>query len=45
MLRKTEPKLWLHEENRDILNMHFRFKDKEAPSVYISNIVQNIHVS
>lgn len=44
MLRKTGPQEWIQEEHRDILKMHFHFKDKEGPSQYISNIVQSIHV-
>lgn len=44
MLKKTGPLLWIHEEQRDIAAMAFRFKDKETPRSYISSIVRNIHV-
>lgn len=44
MLREVGPQLWIHDERKDILNMHFRFKDKESPSSYISNVVHNIQV-
>ncbi|GLV31928.1 Insulin degrading metalloproteinase [Carabus blaptoides fortunei] len=43
MLRKMGPQKWIYEEHRDICNMHFRFKDKESPSQYISTVVQSIH--
>lgn len=43
MLKQTEPHLWLHEEQRDIAAMNFRFKDKESPMSYISNVVHNLH--
>lgn len=45
MLRAEGPLLWVQEERRDILQMHFRFKDKESPTAYISNIVHNLQVS
>ncbi|XP_050296511.1 insulin-degrading enzyme [Anthonomus grandis grandis] len=39
MLKKETPQQWVQDENRDIANMVFRFKDKESPRSYISNIV------
>lgn len=44
MLKKMGPLLWIHEEQRDIAAMTFRFKDKESPRSYISSLVHSIHV-
>lgn len=32
----------MHEENRDIGQMIFRFKDKESPRGYISGLVHSV---
>lgn len=45
MLKKEGPKLWIFEEYKDIMGIHFRFKDKEMPRSYVSNISTNLHVS
>jgi insulysin len=36
MLKREQPQKWIYEEYRDIMNMHFRFKDKESPRGYTS---------
>ncbi|KAJ9600258.1 hypothetical protein L9F63_009434, partial [Diploptera punctata] len=38
------PMEWIFEEYKDIVSMHFRFKDKESPRSYVSNTVHNLHV-
>ncbi|KAG8271132.1 hypothetical protein J6590_069508 [Homalodisca vitripennis] len=43
MLKKEGPKEWIFEEFKDIMSMHFRFKDKEMPRSYVSNIAVNLH--
>jgi secreted Zn-dependent insulinase-like peptidase len=45
MLKQDGPKEWIFEEYKDILSMNFRFKDKESPRTYVSNVVHNLHVS
>jgi len=45
MLKQDGPKEWIFEEYKDILSMNFRFKDKESPRSYVSNMVHNLHVS
>lgn len=45
MLKNTGPLLWIHDEQRDIAAMTFRFKDKESPRTYISSLVHSIHVT
>ncbi|XP_018580177.1 insulin-degrading enzyme [Anoplophora glabripennis] len=42
MLKKEGPKKWVQDENRDIGQMIFRFKDKESPRGYISSLVHNL---
>ncbi|VEN56875.1 unnamed protein product [Callosobruchus maculatus] len=42
MLKREGPLKWIQEENRDIYQMVFRFKDKETPRSYISSIVHNL---
>lgn len=44
MLKDQRPQKWVQDENRDIGNMLFRFKDKESPRGYISGLVHNLHV-
>jgi len=44
MLKQDGPKEWIFEEYKDILSMNFRFKDKESPRSYVSNMVHNLHV-
>ncbi|XP_060526171.1 insulin-degrading enzyme [Cylas formicarius] len=44
MLKKEKPLKWIQDENRDIGNMTFRFKDKESPRNYISNVVNNLQL-
>ncbi|XP_044760344.1 insulin-degrading enzyme [Coccinella septempunctata] len=39
MLKQLGPLKWVHDENRDIGEMTFRFKDKESPRGYISSLV------
>ncbi|XP_021926557.1 insulin-degrading enzyme isoform X2 [Zootermopsis nevadensis] len=43
MLKQDGPKEWIFQEYKDIISMHFRFKDKESPRSYVSNIVHNLH--
>lgn len=43
MLKKEGPMEWIFQEYKDIVSMHFRFKDKESPRSYVSNIVHNLH--
>jgi len=43
MLKEEGPKLWIFEEYKDVMAMHFRFKDKEMPRSYVSNIAINLH--
>jgi secreted Zn-dependent insulinase-like peptidase len=45
MLKQDGPKEWIFQEYKDIVSMHFRFKDKESPRSYVSNTVHNLHVS
>jgi insulysin len=45
MLERDGPKEWIFQEYKDIVSMHFRFKDKESPRSYVSNTVHNLHVS
>ena len=45
MLKQDGPKEWIFQEYKDILSMNFRFKDKESPRSYVSNMVHNLHVS
>ncbi|KAG8226944.1 hypothetical protein J437_LFUL004662 [Ladona fulva] len=42
LLKNEGPKEWIYEEFRDILTMHFRFKDKETPSSYVSSLVHSL---
>lgn len=42
MLKKEGPQKWVQDENRDIAQMIFRFKDKESPRSYISSLVHSI---
>lgn len=42
MLKKEGPLKWVQDENRDIGQMIFRFKDKESPRGYISGLVHNL---
>uniref|UniRef100_A0AAR5Q891 Insulin-degrading enzyme n=1 Tax=Dendroctonus ponderosae TaxID=77166 RepID=A0AAR5Q891_DENPD len=42
MMKREKPQQWVQDENRDIGNMIFRFKDKESPRSYISNIVNSL---
>lgn len=43
MLKHDGPKEWIFQEYKDILSMNFRFKDKESPRSYVSNMVHNLH--
>ncbi|XP_069679683.1 insulin-degrading enzyme isoform X2 [Periplaneta americana] len=43
MLKRDGPKEWIFQEYKDIVSMHFRFKDKESPRSYVSNTVHNLH--
>ncbi|XP_049939528.1 insulin-degrading enzyme [Schistocerca serialis cubense] len=43
MLKKEGPKQWIFEEYRDIMTMHFRFKDKEMPQNHASTTAQNLN--
>lgn len=43
MLKTEGPKEWIFEEYRDIMAMHFRFKDKEMPQSYVSTTSQNLN--
>ncbi|KAH0808873.1 hypothetical protein GEV33_013918 [Tenebrio molitor] len=42
MLKTQGPLKWVQDENRDIGNMLFRFKDKESPRSYISGLVHTL---
>uniref|UniRef100_A0A1B6DGR0 Peptidase M16 C-terminal domain-containing protein n=1 Tax=Clastoptera arizonana TaxID=38151 RepID=A0A1B6DGR0_9HEMI len=42
MLKKEGPQKWIFEEYREILKMHFRFKDNEVPRYYVSNLVHSM---
>uniref|UniRef100_A0A1B6FWC7 Insulin-degrading enzyme n=2 Tax=Cuerna arida TaxID=1464854 RepID=A0A1B6FWC7_9HEMI len=42
MLKKEGPKEWIFDEYKDVMSMHFRFKDKEMPRSYVSNIAVNL---
>ncbi|CAH0553954.1 unnamed protein product [Brassicogethes aeneus] len=42
MLKKEGPLQWIQDENRDIGQMSFRFKDKESPRGYISGLVHSL---
>ncbi|XP_030755591.1 insulin-degrading enzyme [Sitophilus oryzae] len=42
MLKTEKPQKWIQDENRDIGNMIFRFKDKESPREYISSLVNSL---
>lgn len=44
MLRKEGPQKWVQDENRNIGQMIFRFKDKESPRSYISGLVHSLQV-
>lgn len=44
MLKTQGPQKWVQDENRDIGNMLFRFKDKESPRNYISGLVHTLQV-
>lgn len=39
MLREKGPQKWIFEEYSELFNMHFRFKDKQSPRNYVSNLV------
>ncbi|XP_039282845.1 insulin-degrading enzyme isoform X2 [Nilaparvata lugens] len=43
LLEKEGIQEWLFKENRDILAMHFRFKDKVVPSSYVSYLSRAAH--
>ena len=46
MLREQELQKWIFEENHDIIEMLFRFKDKEEPQGYVeilANRYQSIY--
>lgn len=45
MLKEVGPQKWIQDENKDIGQMIFRFKDKESPRNYISGLVHSLHVS
>lgn len=45
MLKASGPLLWVHEEQRDILAMGFRFKDKESPRSYIVSLAYSLQVN
>jgi insulysin len=45
MLKTQGPLKWVQDENRDIGNMLFRFKDKESPRSYISGLVHTLQVN
>ncbi|XP_056631781.1 insulin-degrading enzyme isoform X2 [Diorhabda carinulata] len=42
MLKREGPQKWVQDENRDIAQMIFRFKDKESPRGYISSLVHSL---
>lgn len=44
MLKAQGPQKWVQDENKDIGNMLFRFKDKESPRGYISGLVHTLQV-
>lgn len=44
LLKKDKPFKWLHDEQRNIHAMVFKFKDKESPRGYISGLVHNLQV-
>lgn len=45
MLKDVGPQQWIQDENKDIGQMIFRFKDKESPRSYISSLVHGLQVS
>ncbi|CAG9861187.1 unnamed protein product [Phyllotreta striolata] len=42
MLKKEGPQKWVQDENKNIGQMIFRFKDKESPRTYISGLVHSL---
>ncbi|KAF6207664.1 hypothetical protein GE061_016111 [Apolygus lucorum] len=38
MLRKEGPQRWVFDEHAELLNMHFRFKDKSSPTSTVNSI-------
>ncbi|XP_023021581.1 insulin degrading metalloproteinase isoform X2 [Leptinotarsa decemlineata] len=42
MLKTEGPQKWVQEENRNIAQMVFRFKDKESPRNYITSLVHTM---
>lgn len=45
MLKDVGPQKWVQDENKNIGQMIFRFKDKESPRNYISTLVHSLQVS
>lgn len=43
LIEKEGIQEWIYKENRDILAMHFRFKDKVVPSSYVSQLSRSAH--
>lgn len=44
LLRDTGPQEWIFKEYKEILDIEFRFKEKEKPSGYVSSLVPNLHL-
>nr|CAH8840917.1 unnamed protein product [Trichobilharzia regenti] len=42
MLRADEPKKWIFDEEQAIAELNFRFKDKEPPYQYVSELAGNL---
>lgn len=45
MLKKEGPQKWIFEEYSELLKMHFRFRDKQSPSIYASTLSVKLLVS
>ncbi|XP_044737581.1 insulin-degrading enzyme [Chrysoperla carnea] len=42
LLKSDEPQKWIFEEQKNIMAMHFHFKDKEVPISFVANHVHNL---
>ncbi|UYV75848.1 IDE [Cordylochernes scorpioides] len=43
MLREVGPQTWIFQEQKDLANIIFRFKDTERPMAYVSLLVNSLH--
>lgn len=44
MLQKQGPVEWIFDEIRKLNELIFRFKDKEEPMLFVSNVVHSMQV-